>query len=314
MLGRMVNEFLKDMPPAYPWGNVIPILKQADLRVCNLECVLANQGKPWSSKAFYFRSDAKNTAVLKEADIGLASLANNHSLDFGYYALENMLNNLSKADIRYAGAGMNSDWAMKPVFKEVNGLKIGFIAFTDNEPTWEAGEGLPGIFYVPIDLKDSRAVRLIESVKEVKNNSDVVIVSAHWGPNWGYYPKSRHIPFAHALIDAGVDIIFGHSAHIFQGIEIYKNKPIFYSTGDFIDDYAVDEIERNDQSFIFMVELEKKEIRKIRLYPVIIRDFQAVAADPSEAEDAAKKMQTLCEEFKVATYWDSSQGYIEIFI
>jgi len=314
MLGRMVNEFLEGMPPAYPWGDAAPILKQADLRICNLECVLADQGKPWSSKTFYFRSDSKNAAVFKEGEIDLVSLANNHSLDFGYYALENMLDNLDRAGVGHAGAGMDSDKAMKPVFKEAGGLKIGFISFTDNEPTWEAGKGLPGTFYVPIDLQDRRAAQLIELIKEAKSDSDIVIVSAHWGPNWGYHPEPKHIPFAHALIDAGADIIFGHSAHVFQGIEIYKGKPIFYSAGDFVDDYVIDEIERNDESFVFTVEIEAREIKKIKLYPVVIRDFQAVIASPVEAEEITKKMQVLCEEFKVATYWDSAQGYIEIFV
>lgn len=312
MLGRMANEFLEGMPPNYPWENVLPILKQADLRICNLECVLSNQGKPWSSKTFYFRSDAKNTAVLKEGKIDLVSLANNHSLDFGYYALDSMIDNLGKAGIGYAGADMDIGRAMRPAFKEVNGLKIGLIAFTDNEPTWEAGRELPGVFYVPIDLKNARAAQLLDLIKETKSKADIVIVSAHWGANWGYYPDPEHIPFAHALVDAGADIIFGHSAHVFQGVEIYKNKPILYSTGDFIDDYAIDEIERNDESFIFMIELEAKEIKKIKLYPVVIRDFQAVIASAVEAEAITKKMQALCEEFRVATYWDSSQGFIEI--
>jgi len=71
----------------------------------------------------------------------------------------------------------------------------------------------------------------------------------------GISTQENHIPFGHLLIDSGADIVFGHSCHVFQGIEIYRGRPILYSTGDFIDDYAADGIERNDESFIFLIEI-----------------------------------------------------------
>jgi poly-gamma-glutamate synthesis protein (capsule biosynthesis protein) len=76
-------------------------------------------------------------------------------------------------------------------------------------------------------------------------------------------------------IDAGADIIFGHSSHVFRGIEFYKNGPILYSTGNFVDDYAVDPNERNDQSFIFLVELNEAGPVCLHLYPTMIDDCQA---------------------------------------
>lgn len=78
----------------------------------------------------------------------------------------------------------------------------------------------PGIFYVPIDQRDSRAKGLFKIISEAAQKADWVLVSVHWGPNWGYRPAPQHIPFAHSLIEAGADIVFGHSAHVFQGIEI----------------------------------------------------------------------------------------------
>ena len=126
---------------------------------------------------------------------------------------------------------------------------------SSKEPGWEATEDQPGILYVPVTLKDQRAVKLLELVSKTKALVDVLIVSAHWGPNWGDDPPAKQIPFAHALVDAGADVIFGHSGHVVRGIELYREKPILYCTGDFVDDYAVDELERNDQSFIFVVEM-----------------------------------------------------------
>src|SRR6516165_11066718 len=107
MLGRMVNEVLQHEPPEYPWGDTLTIFREVAWRVCNLECVLADSWDPTSlpSKAFHFRSDAKNVAVLQAAGIDTVSLANNHTLDFGERALSEMLDLLDHAGICRSGAG-----------------------------------------------------------------------------------------------------------------------------------------------------------------------------------------------------------------
>jgi poly-gamma-glutamate synthesis protein (capsule biosynthesis protein) len=318
MLGRLVNQILKKVPPDYVWGNTLPIFKKADLRICNLECVISDKGQPWSltQKVFHFRSDAKNIEALKMAKIDLVSIANNHTLDFDYEALFEELEILEKAKIKKAGGGKNFKEASSPAVLEINKKKIGFIAFTDNEPAWEAKENQAGIFYLPIDIKDKKAKNLFEIIKKTKEKSDFLIVSAHWGPNWGYQPQPRHIPFAHLLIDSGADIIYGHSCHVFQGIEIYKGKPILYSTGDFIDDYAVDEIERNDQSFIFIAQISEKDMKisHLFLYPTVIRNFQACLADGEEAKAIANKMRFLCHELGTESRLLEGERLLEIMV
>jgi poly-gamma-glutamate capsule biosynthesis protein CapA/YwtB (metallophosphatase superfamily) len=144
------------------------------------------------------------------------------------------------------------------------------IAFTDNEPDWEATPERPGTCYVPVNLDDPRARQLLQFVTDIRPQTDCLIVSCHWGPNWDYRPPNSHIVFGHALVDAGADVVYGHSAHVFRGIEVYRGRPILYSTGDFIDDYAVDEIERNDESFIFVLDFLDGAVREISLYPTII--------------------------------------------
>ena len=250
--------------------------------------------------------------VLKAARISAVSNANNHAIDFGFEAMLDMLGILDRAGIGRAGAGRNIDEASKPAILKVGGLSIGFIAFTDNEPVWEAGPERAGTFYVPVDMMDRRAERLMSIVKDTKKRVDILIVSAHWGPNRGYRPVKSHIPFAHALIDSGADIVFGHSSHVFQGIEVYRKRPILYSTGDFIDDYAVNPVERNDESFVFMVETGLSVIKKLRLYPTIIKNFQARLAGPGRREEIARKMQALCEEFGTRSRWLEKEGCLEI--
>jgi poly-gamma-glutamate synthesis protein (capsule biosynthesis protein) len=314
MLGRLVNAALKDRPPEYVWGNTLSLFKAADVRICNLECAISDWGTPWSAtpKVFHFRSDAKNVEVLRAAHIDAVSLANNHTLDFEYEGLENTINNLDVAGIHYAGAGITLSDASEPAMWETKGIKLGLIAFTDNEPDWEATEEQPGIFYVPITLKDKRAEKLLENVRRAKEAVDLLIISSHWGPNWGYNPPKEHIPFAHALLDAGADIIFGHSGHVVRGIEIYKPKLIMYCTGDFIDDYAVDKIERNDLSFIFVVETDNHSIFRLLLYPTIIKNFQAMRATGAEKKAIVEKMLRLCTDLNTATTWDENEERLEI--
>jgi poly-gamma-glutamate capsule biosynthesis protein CapA/YwtB (metallophosphatase superfamily) len=314
MLGRLANAVLKDKPPEYAWGNTLSLFKGADARICNLECVISDWGTPWSAtpKVFHFRSDAKNVEVLRAAHIDAISLANNHTLDFEYEGLSNTMNNLDVAGIHYSGAGTTLSDASEPAIWEIKGIRLGLIAFTDNEPDWEATEDQPGIFYVPITLNDHRAEKLLEMVSKTKEVVDLLIISTHWGPNWGYTPPAEHIPFAHALIDAGADVIFGHSGHVVRGIELYKHKPIMYCTGDFIDDYAIDEIERNDRSFIFVVETDGDSIFRLLLYPTVIQNFQAMRAKGGEKKAIVAKMQRLCTDLNTATTWNEDEERLEI--
>lgn len=319
MLGRLVNEVLQKESPEYPWGDTLDIFRKTDLRICNLECVISDKGQPWTitPKVFHFRSDRKNAGVLKKAQINMVSLANNHVLDYEEEALLDMLETLDRKGIEHAGAGINSVEASSLAVSEIPGqksiFKVGMIAFTDNEQEWEAIDQ-PGVFYVPVDLKDKRAQVLIKEIEKAKKDVDILIVSAHWGPNWGYRPEFQHIPFAKALIDAGADIIFGHSAHVFQGVEIYKGKPILYSTGNFIDDYAVDKIERNDQSFIYLMEIEGEKIVRLKLCPTVIRNMQARKAQGSEKIEIVAKMKDLCSEFDTRSRWREVEGCLEIQI
>jgi poly-gamma-glutamate synthesis protein (capsule biosynthesis protein) len=309
MLGRLVNEMLRDQSAEYPWGDTLSVFRGADFRMANLECVLSDCRTPWSAilKAFHFRSDSKNVAVLKAAGLAAVSLANNHTLDFGCEALFEMLKILEQYDIAYAGAGENDEKASRAAVIDQKGTKVGIIAFTDNEPEWEATGEKPGIFYVPLDVRDVRAQRLFHVVRQAREKVDLLVISAHWGPNWGYRPQPKHIPFAHALIDAGADIVHGHSCHVFQGIEIYKGRPILYSTGNFVDDYAVDEIERNDESFIFVVEITGGILKKLRLYPTVIENFQARLARGDQARAIADKMKKLSERFGTIFVWDKAK-------
>jgi poly-gamma-glutamate capsule biosynthesis protein CapA/YwtB (metallophosphatase superfamily) len=314
MLGRMVNDLLRRVAAEYPWGDTRALFRTADWRVCNLECVISDRGRPWSRapKEFHFRSDAKNVAVLKAAGIDAVSVANNHVLDYDYEAMTDMLARLDRSGIVHAGAGNDAASASRPGVSVVKGASIGLIAFTDNEPQWEASSKSAGLFYLPIDLRDERAATLLETVRETRKRNDLVVVSAHWGPNWGYEPLAAHVRFGRALIEAGADIVFGHSGHVFRGIELYKGRPIMYCTGNFIDDYAVDEIDRNDESFIFMVEMDGARMTRMTLQPTVIAECQALMAQGERAKTIGLKMARLCEGLGTRSLWLEDKTWLEI--
>lgn len=291
MIGRLVNDMLLDVPPKYIWGDFLSILNSTDLNLINLETALTKVSQP-VPKVFNFRSDPTNVQVLIEGAVTVANLANNHVLDYSESGLIETIETLDKVNIQHIGAGKNAAKAMKPAILERHGIKIGILGCTDNEPLWKASTTHPGTFY--FEIGDLEAIE--NSITQLRPQVDLLIVSIHWGPNMQERPSLQFREFAHQLIALGVDIIHGHSAHIFQGIEVYQKKLILYDTGDFVDDYFVDPFLRNDRSFFFIVEATKQEINSLRCIPARIAHFQVNQAKGKEAEEICHRMKTLSEE------------------
>lgn len=292
MLGRLVNEKIKQTSFTYPWGNVLSLLQKMDLTLINLETSITQHNIP-VPKVFNFKTDPSTIKTLLAANIDVVSLANNHILDFGNEGLFDTLEILKKADIAYVGAGKNLQEAQEAAIITKNNITLGIIGFTDNEPGWIATKNKPGINYIKVG--DIETVK--KQVDAIRNKVDCVVATIHWGPNMRERPNKEFITFAHQMIDAGIDIIHGHSAHIFQGIEIYKNKLIMYDTGDFVDDYMVDPQLRNDISFLFQVTLEKNNLKTVTLTPVAINNMQVNLATDKNYNWAMQRMKMLCQEF-----------------
>jgi poly-gamma-glutamate capsule biosynthesis protein CapA/YwtB (metallophosphatase superfamily) len=300
MLGRGVAAVLDDhMRPEAPWGDVMPLLDTADLRIINLECAITDYERPWTRtpKVFHFRAQPSAVETLRTARIDACSLANNHTLDFEEQGLLDTLEHLDAAGIRHAGAGRNRDEAAEPAILTVptdNTRRVALLAFTDNEPPFAAGIDRPGTNYLPVSLTPD-VLRWVERAVSYAREmaADTVIFSNHWGPNMVQRPRETFRRFARAVIDRGVDIYYGHSAHVFQGVEIYRGKPILYDTGDFIDDYAVDPKMRNDWSFLFRVSVEEGAFKRLDLTPVKLSYAQVDLATGGERETILDRMERL---------------------
>lgn len=301
MLGRLVNDCIAKNEPEFVWGDTLPVLKAADAVIDNLEAVIAKGGKEWRpKKVFYFKADPKAIDVLKAGNITYTANANNHAMDYDREAMLEMLDHLDKAGIAHSGAGRNLEEAMKPAVFEVGDLKLAVISWTDNEPGWLAGEDLPGVHHLRVN-KNSLEVLSQQITDARENGADLVIISAHWGPNMVEYPPRSFQKFARGLIDAGADVFFGHSSHVFQGVEAYQGKLILYDTGDFVDDYAVDSVLRNNMSFIFKVSVDQSGPRQLELIPVLIngQEFcQVNLAHGSKASQIMGLMQKRSKPFE----------------
>jgi len=319
MLGRLVDQYViqnQSIGPDKIWSDVLPLMLKADRRLINLECVISRLGSEWqpNSKAFHFRAHPRAIDFLRAAMIDCVTLANNHVLDYGTDALIECLALLDRAGIKRTGAGTSLMEALTPAIPDMPEGRLGVVSLTDNEPEWEAGEKKPGTDYVAYDAKglvEPYRSRLAQVLEQVRSQADLVIVSAHVGPNWGP-PSVAMKALAHEIIDLGADLYWGHSNHTPQGIEIYKGKAILYSTGDFIDDYAVDPTERNDLSFLFILELERGSIARIVLHPVCIEDFYVRLAKDREIAFLQRTMQAKCAAFGCRTLFHDGIGTVEV--
>lgn len=299
MLGRGVDEALRFVPPHQPWGDVLPRLREADLRIGNLECAIAEDGRMWmrTPKVFHFRAHPRATRALRAAGFDAVSLANNHVLDVEVEGLLETLANLRAAGIAWAGAGRDLAEAERPALLSAHGVRVGLVAFTDNEPAFAAGPNEPGTFYVPISTRGGSLGRVEAAMSAARDaGAEVVIASAHWGPNMRLRPTEEFRAFARAVVDRGADVFHGHSAHVFQGIEIRRGRPILYDTGDFLDDYMVDPELRNDWSFVFTVTLDEEGLAALELDPVRLEYARVSLATGAERERILDRMVRLSME------------------
>ena len=205
-------------------------MNSADMTMINNEFPFSNRGSQHPDKQFTFRVDPKYVSMLQDMGVDVASLANNHALDFGTEALLDSFTTLEDAGIPYVGAGETKERAEEAVFVEAGGRTIGVLSASRVIPVveWNIETRQPGLFCT----YDS--ARLVQRIKEVEEQCDYVVVFVHWGIEREAYPEEYQHNLAKQYIDAGADLVIGNHAHVPQGIEYYKGVPIVYCMGNFI--------------------------------------------------------------------------------
>ena len=229
---------------AYIWGDALTELDRVgpDARIVNLETSITTSDDAWPRKGVHYRMHPANVGCLTAAKLDCCVLANNHVLDYGRSGLADTLATLRGTGIRTAGAGANADEAARPAIIDVRPrsrvLVFSCAMETSGVPAeWAAQKGRPGVNVLE-DLSPRSVDDLAREIAAYKLPGDIVVMSIHWGGNWGCQISSAERAFAHGLIDrAGVDVVHGHSSHHVKGIEVYHHKPILYGCGDLLDDY-----------------------------------------------------------------------------
>lgn len=228
---------------AYVWGDALGELqrRQPRVRLVNLETAVTRHGRP-EPKGINYRMTPENFPLLRAAGVNCCVLANNHVLDWGDAGLRDTLATLTAHGMPHAGAGLDRHAAEAPAALELDdGRRL--LVFACGLPDsgipahWQAGAHRPGVARLD-DLSPRSLAQLVERVRATRRPGDRVLVSLHWGDNWGFAIPAAQRTFAHGLIEqAGVDLVHGHSSHHIKGLEVHRGRLILYGCGDRLNDY-----------------------------------------------------------------------------
>ena len=300
MLGRLVNDVIRETGAEHPWGDLRPTLRSLDAFLINLECAITSRVEKWRNgyyRPFHFRADPVALDTLHAGRVDFAANANNHIGDFGPDGILDTIAVLERGGIAHAGAGRDLGAARAPALLHVGGLRVAVLAFADYPDTWAAGESTPGLNFTRVSVTDEDFAPVADAIAAARSHSDLVIFSIHWGPNMREHPPDEFRHFAHRVVDSGAAVFWGHSAHILQGVEYRDGAVILYDTGDFIDDYAVDQELRNDLGALFIVEALPHRVTALSIRPVCIDHMQVNGAQGADHAWVMRRMETLCADF-----------------
>ncbi len=224
MLGERMNRTIRKFGPEYPFYCVYPIFRRSNIVLGNLEGPFSKNAEK-QKRNFTYKIDPKNARILRRAGFNIVTLANNHLLDCGREGVLETLSALKKHNIQYIGAGKNEEEAHSPAIMQAGKYKIGLLGYYWNRRTAARGNK-------PGSAMDSEEY-LANDIRLLRSLVDRVVVTVHWGVPYDRYPSEEDQKKAHFAIDCGADIIIGHHPHIVQPFEVYKNRPVFYSIGNF---------------------------------------------------------------------------------
>jgi len=274
--------------PATTFGPIAGVLRRADLAVVNLETAITERGTP-APKDFTFRAPPAALTALKEAGVDVATMANNHGLDFGPVGLGDSLAAARSAKFPVVGVGRNAVEAYRAWQTTVKGQRIAVIGATqvldsNLAAAWTATDDKPGM------ASAYQEARLLAAVKAARASADTVIVDLHWGRELANCPIDRQRALAPKLIAAGADVVVGSHAHVLLGGGYLRGAYVHYGLGNFVF-YARGGV--TAQSGVLLLTLRGRAVTNSRWVPAVISGGIPIPLQGASANRAVASWQSL---------------------
>jgi poly-gamma-glutamate capsule biosynthesis protein CapA/YwtB (metallophosphatase superfamily) len=299
MLGRRINEALHDTKKRERMlSDVADTMRAPDITLVNGEGVISgggtftDKGEP---RPYMYRADPVATEVLKQIGVDVITLGNNHSGDYGPFALQEMLDRLQHEGIQYTGAGTNLADARQPAYVRVDDTVIAIVGvdLTISRRA-RAKANTPGVLWLP-GLKPQRSNHVIRELKtiqkEARQFAHVVVLTPHWGNNFSDTPSAETQALGKRIIrEAGYDAIFGHSAHQLQGAELIDGKPIIYDAGNLLLDFNGHR-SNVGQALLFEVQFTRAGITEVSGTPILMKRNKTIFPTGTSKEKILSRWQ-----------------------
>lgn len=279
MLSRTVNaKMLNYNDYAWPARLIASTTASADIAVFNLESpFLKNSNYSVPTGSFSFKANPLAIETLNFLGADILSLANNHMLNAGKQGLIDTIAILEDNQIASVGAGLDEEAARKGFILETDGWKVAFLSYAYPEDNSVATEARAGIATMNLE-------NLKLDIERLKKQSDLVIILMHSGVEYRSQAGLEQIVFAHAAIDYGADAVIGHHPHWPQNWEVYKDRPIFYSLGNFIFDQMWSQA--TSQGLLAELVFHNDSSGSAKLVPIIIKDYGQVDLWPVDKDES----------------------------
>jgi poly-gamma-glutamate synthesis protein (capsule biosynthesis protein) len=284
LLDRGTRSIIRQHGVDYPFENVAAFIRPFDLAYANLESPVSARGRS-TGKIYCFRADTNFFAGVEHAGFDIIAIANNHTIDWGSTAFFDTKDIIERHGLVPVGA-CDSALEVQPVIVEKNGLRFAFIA--------NVGIPLRGVVWPLLRTGPGQADigTITAAIRKIRPKVDFVIVGLHWGVEYQYQPMPENVTWAHQLIDAGADLVVGSHPHILQPVEVYNQRLILYSLGNFV--YDQHKIYQR-QSGIFTCVFRKGEIDSAAFVPALLSDFHPDLARGRDFDSIAVKLTEISE-------------------
>jgi poly-gamma-glutamate synthesis protein (capsule biosynthesis protein) len=288
---RAFEPIIRNAPESI-YGDLLPALRRADLRIVNCECALTSAASAaWKSGAV-FKGEPAHVAGLEAVPFDVACLANNHVLDYGVAGLRETLRVLARARILTVGAGLTDAQALAPLSLRVSGQHIHVINISEGEDL-TATDGGPGVFGWDIELAAAQT-------RALKKIGGIVTVIAHCGLEYVPFPPPYVVAAFRGLVEEGADCVIGHHPHVPQGVEWWQGRPIIYSLGNFVF-YQSTTLHHRKIGFCVSLRCEGGRVAAIELLPYRIADTGLKRLDAAETRAFGRTLTRLSRPFRTAS-------------